>query len=559
MQEVHRMSVYTATRTVTKIEANPLIYGKKDECQRLRVAAYCRVSTDEEDQLNSLDTQIQYYTSKIAENPNCTLAGIYPDEGITGTRTDKRDQFLKLMRDCEKGKVDYIITKSTSRFARNTVDSLSWIRKLRSMGIGIYFEEQNLDSLKAENEMLIGFFSVMAQSESESISANVKWGIQKRMRAGTYSVRFNMLGYRKDHDGNPIIVPEEADLVRKIFHMFLDGASMAQLKKYLESHHIKTASGKDIWSMSVIRSMLTNEKYVGDVLYQKTFRTDCISKKTKVNRGEMTRYLISNNHSPIIDRETFNSVQAELSRRNNIRKKLDFSITEQGKYSSKYALSELLICGCCGGAYKRTSKVANGKTVYYWRCLGRMEHGKSFCKDSAGIEEKMLQDTICRCLSKMIENSQDVLELIKGNLFYAVSGDNSTFEMYAVEKQINQLKKEISTMTDLAAKTEGNIERYENELKKMFESLTVLRNRYDLAKIQAAQNKTVSTEVEKILTLLKNMDWGFTEYNDIIIRRLVKYIRIFGKEKLVVTLKGGYQAEEKIYLVKLREGVNYIV
>ena len=196
MQEVHRMSVYTATRTVTKIEANPLIYGKKDECQRLRVAAYCRVSTDEEDQLNSLDTQIQYYTSKIAENPNWTLAGIYPDEGITGTRTDKRDQFLKLMRDCEKGKVDYIITKSTSRFARNTVDSLSWIRKLRSMGIGIYFEEQNLDSLKAENEMLIGFFSVMAQSESESISANVKWGIQKRMRAGTYSVRFNMLGYR---------------------------------------------------------------------------------------------------------------------------------------------------------------------------------------------------------------------------------------------------------------------------------------------------------------------------------------------------------------------------
>lgn len=213
----------------------------------------------------------------------------------------------------------------------------------------------------------------------------------------------------------------------------------------------------------------------------------------------MTRYLISNNHSPIIDRETFNSVQAELSRRNNIRKKLDFSITEQGKYSSKYALSELLICGCCGGAYKRTSKVANGKTVYYWRCLGRMEHG---------IKIRLVLKKKC---SKIL--FADVYQ-------------------------------------KLAAKTEGNIERYENELKKMFESLTVLRNRYDLAKIQAAQNKTVSTEVEKILTLLKNMDWGFTEYNDIIIRRLVKYIQIFGKEKLVVTLKGGYQAEEKIYLVK---------
>ena len=294
------MSEYAPVRTITKIEANPALTSRRDEYRKMRVAAYCRVSTDEEDQMNSLDTQVKYYTGKIAETPNWTMVGIYADEGITGTRTDKRDKFLKLMRDCEKGKVDLILTKSTTRFARNTVDSLTWVRKLRAMGIGVYFEEQNLDSLKAENETLIGFFSVMSQAESESISANVKWGIQKRMKNGTYSLSFKMLGYRKDAEGNPYIIPEEAEVVRTLFRMVLDGASMGMLKEYLESNHIKTPKGKDEWSLTVIRYMLSNEKYVGDVLYQKSYTTDCISKKAKINRGEVTRYLISNNHPAVI-------------------------------------------------------------------------------------------------------------------------------------------------------------------------------------------------------------------------------------------------------------------
>ena len=223
------MGDYAPVKTITRIEANPALTSRACEYRKLRVAAYCRVSTDEEDQLNSLDTQVKYYTGKIAENPNWMLAGIYADEGITGTRADKREKFLKLMRDCEKGKVDMILTKSTARFARNTVDSLSWIRKLRAMGIGVYFEEQNLDSLKEENETLIGFFSVMAQSESESISANVKWGIQKRMKNGTYSLRFKMLGYRKDEDGNPYIIVEEAEIVKMLFQMICLNSDMRMI------------------------------------------------------------------------------------------------------------------------------------------------------------------------------------------------------------------------------------------------------------------------------------------------------------------------------------------
>lgn len=540
------MENYTPARTITKIEANPILSSRKDEYRRLRVAAYCRVSTDEEDQLNSLETQMQYYTSKIAENPNWTMVGIYADEGITGTRADKRDKFMKLMRDCQKGKVDYILTKSTSRFARNTVDSLTWIRKLRAIGIGVYFEEQNLDSSKVENETLIGFFSVMAQSESESISGNVKWGIHKRMRNGTYAVQFNMLGYKRGDDGEPYIVPEEAEIVREVFNRFLDGASLGQLKDFLENKKVLTRRGKSEWSISVIRGMLSNEKYVGDILYQKTYRTDCISKKVKVNRGEMTRYLVSNNHAPIIDRDTFNLVQAELSRRTSKNKKMDSAITEQGKYSGKYALSELLICGSCGSSYRRNSKVANGKTTYYWRCINRVEHGTKYCKDSAGVEEKMLQESICRCLSKMLEDSQEVYSLIQSNLTYAVSGNSAALDMHLIETQMKQVKQDADNMMEKMSKTEGSTELYEKALSELFEQLVALRTQYEQARAQSEQSESVSAEVQRILNILQKTEVSFTEYDDLTVRRLVECIQVCGKEKIIVTLKGGYQAEEEL-------------
>ena len=540
------MNNYTPVRTITKIEANPILTSKKDEYRRLRVAAYCRVSTDEEDQLNSLETQMQYYTSKIAENPNWTMVGIYADEGISGTRADKRDKFMKLMRDCQKGKVDYILTKSTTRFARNTVDSLTWIRKLRAIGIGVYFEEQNLDSSKVENETLIGFFSVMAQSESESISGNVKWGIHKRMKNGTYAVQFNMLGYKRGEDGEPYIIPEEAEIVRELFNRFLDGASLGQLKTFLENKKVLTRRGKNEWSISVIRGMLSNEKYVGDILYQKTYRADCISKKVKVNRGEMTRYLVSNNHPPIIDRDTFNLVQAELSRRTSKNKKMDSAITEQGKYSGKFALSELLFCGSCGSAYRRNSKVAKGKTTYYWRCVNRVEHGTKYCKDSAGVEEKMLQESICRCLSKMLEDSQEVYSLIQSNLAYAVSGNSAALDMHLIETQMKQVKQDADNMMEKMSKTEGSTELYEKALSELFEQLVALRTQYEQARAQSEQSESVNAEVQRILNILQNTEISFTEYDDLTVRRLVECIQVCGKEKIIVTLKGGYQAEEKL-------------
>lgn len=322
-------------KIVTKIDANPMLVQKSGEYHSLRVAAYCRVSTDSDEQLESYEAQVSYYTDLIAKNPQWQLAGIYADEGITGTSAYKRDSFLRLMRDCNKGKVDLIVTKSVARFARNTVDSLSYARKLKAKGIGIFFEEQALDTRKENTEMVLGIYSVMAQAESENISANVRWGIQQRMKSGTYQFRYNIIGYIKGENGEPEIEANGAAVIRSIYERYLDGFSLDQIKHRLESDGVLTAKGKTVWSKAIIRGILTNERYTGDMLLQKTFTENCITKKVVKNRGEMAKYLITNNHPAIIDRETFRLVQSEMARRNSKRRISDQAITPQGKYSGK--------------------------------------------------------------------------------------------------------------------------------------------------------------------------------------------------------------------------------
>lgn len=262
------MKEQNADKKVRIIEADPELSKKNNTNRILKVAAYCRVSTDDEDQLNSYHTQKAYYTEHIKRNPRWRFAGIYADEGITGTQVKKRDEFLRMIDDCEDGKIDLILTKSVSRYARNIVDCISYIRKLKALGIGIYFEEQNINSLTEDSEVYIGIYGVLAQSESENISANVKWGINKRMQNGTYNCRFNLLGYRRDKETKEIyIVPEEAEVVKMIFQMYLQGKSLGQIKAYLESNEIKTINGKSVWDKSTVKGILINEKYIGDVIF----------------------------------------------------------------------------------------------------------------------------------------------------------------------------------------------------------------------------------------------------------------------------------------------------
>lgn len=535
-----------ARKIVTKIEANPLLCKHKNENALLRVAAYCRVSTDSDDQLESYKAQVAYYTDAIAKNPRWRFVEIYADEGITGTLASKRNAFMRMIRDCDKGKIDLILTKSVARFARNTVDSLRYVRKLKAQGVGVYFEEQCLDSLKADSEMFIGLHSVLAQAESENISANVRWGIQQRMKSGTFAFRYNLLGYRKGEDGLPEIEPEGAEHIRRIYAMYLEGRSLDQIKGDLEKDGVKTFTGKNEWSKANLSNILTNERYSGDMLLQKTYTENCITKKVKKNRGEMTKYLITNNHPAIIDKETYKLVQMEIARRGNKRKTSEKSVTAQGKYSGKYALTELLICGECGSPYRRRTWSVKGEKRVVWRCLSRVENGTKFCKDSVSIEEEKLHSAICIALNHAIADKQEAIDLILSSLSYAITGDDATLEIYAMEKQMHELNEQLESTVKTSLKSEGDPQKFREAIMGYNDQIAALRKQIELTREKIASDERVNMEVERIRKILSDKNRQFNRYDDTYVRHLVEYIRAMSNGTIIIVLKGGMQLEETL-------------
>ena len=383
-------------RKVIVIPAREKTPEEQERKKNLRVAAYCRVSTNSEEQLSSYENQLAYYTEKIMKNPEWTMMEVFADEGITGTSTSKRTNFLRMIRQCRQGKIDLILTKSISRFARNTVDTLNYTRELRSLGIPVIFEEHGLNSIYPESEFLITIFGAQAQAESESTSSRVRWGVQQSMRDGRASIQYKyLLGYRKGADGQMEIVPEEAETVRQIYRMYLAGQPLRNIRTSLVSEGRRNALGTTEWTTSNLQTILTDEKYCGDVLRQKTFIQDCISKKAIRNTGQLPKYLIQNHHDAIIDRAQFDAVQMELARRRAQRGSTRKSAPSGlGRYSGKYALSGLLFCGECGTAYRRVVWTQHGEKRTVWRCCSRLDYGKKYCEHSPTLDEAPLQQAI---------------------------------------------------------------------------------------------------------------------------------------------------------------------
>ena len=347
--------------------------GKNNTMRKMRVAAYCRVSTEDEEQQGSFETQKLYYTEKINSTSEWELAGIYADDGISGIHTKKRDGFNQMIQDCKKKKIDLILTKSISRFARNTLDSIQYVRMLKAIGIAVIFEKENINTSTMNSEMILTVLSAFAQAESESISQNVARGKRMGFRQGKFPFPYGqILGYRKGLDGKPEVIPEEAEVIRMIFNSYLQGASLLTIKKKLEAGGVLTARGNKKWSSESVQRILQNEKYCGDVLLQKTFIEDVLTGVSKKNTGQLPQYYIENNHEGIVTKQMFREVQAEIARRNsksaaNQRKR------HQGRYNSKYALSERLVCGDCGSPYKRVTWNIHGRKQIVWRCVNRLE------------------------------------------------------------------------------------------------------------------------------------------------------------------------------------------
>ena len=513
----------------------------KQAAKCLRVAAYCRVSTDDEEQKTSYEAQIGYYTEKINQNPEWQMAGIFADEGISGTQAKKRPEFLKMIRLCRQRKIDIILTKSLSRFARNTVDSLGYIRELRALGIAVISEKENINTLTAESEMLITIMSCFAQAESESISKNVSWGVRQSFKNGNVPMQYaRLLGYRKGHDGNAEIIPEEAEVVKEIYRCYLDGMSMNLIADRLNEKGLTTKGGSSPYRKTVVQRILTNEKYTGDALLQKTYVTDCITKKTRKNNGELPMYLVKNHHEPIISRSDFNRVQEEMARRSAKRTIADkLTKTGQGKYSAKYALSELLICGECGEHYRRVTWTAKGFKEIKWRCVSRIQYGKKKCHSSPTIDEQALHRAIVSAINEFCEVKDDVLKTLHQSIT-EVLDPNQNGSVQAAQQRIDVLARNMDELIKLATVPE-TAENAMSDIAKFSEEMKMLREFIETEKAKQTEVQHGSNELSNVLQRLEKEDFTLTEYDNIVTRQLIEQITVDTKNTITVRFKGGFE------------------
>ena len=407
---------------------------------KTRVAAYCRVSTDQEEQLSSYEAQVRYYTNHIQNNSLYEFAGIYADEGITATNTKKRDEFNRMIKDCREGKIDRIITKSISRFARNTVDCLNYVRELKEMGIGITFEKENIDTLDAKGEVLLTILSSLAQEESRSISENSTWGIRRRFEEGKVALNHNrFLGYDKDEAGNLIINEKQAKIVRRIYIEFLNGKGTSHIARELEQDKIKGCSGNTKWYDSTVKSILQNEKYKGDALLQKTYTVDFLSKKRELNNGEVPQYYVEESHPAIIESETWECVQLEVDRRKAYMVEHYMKAYDRNADTSPFAGK--VICGKCNHTFRRKVWHSSSKgNRYIWQCSERYkEKGVKGC-GSGHIDSEVLSQSFIEVWNTLVNNKEDFIEKWK-----EVS-NNDLLKKYRAD-QLIQLVKKIGLLT----------------------------------------------------------------------------------------------------------------
>ena len=506
--------------------------GRKNTVRKLRVAAYCRVSTEEEEQQGSFEIQKLYYTEKINSTPEWEVAGIYADDGISGVHTKKRDGFNQMIQDCKKRKIDLILTKSISRFARNTLDSIQYVRMLKQMGIAVVFEKENINTATMNSEMILTVLSAFAQAESESISQNVARGKRMGYKHGKFAFPYGrIIGYRKGADGKPEIIPEQAEVIRLIFNSYLQGDSLQSIKTKLETAGALTARGNTEWSAQSIQRILQNEKYCGDVLLQKTFTEDVLTGVHKKNTGQLPQYYIENYHERIVSKQIFREVQAEIARRNsksaaNQRKR------RRGRYNSKYALTERLVCGDCGSPYKRVTWNIHGRKQIVWRCVNRIEYGTKFCGSSPSIPEEKLHRAILKAVQDLAANFTDeVAAQINGILHSIQTGESIKPNL---QEQLEQTQQEFDRLLEMSLDFDEDTPFLDNRLKKLNNKIKSLKKAIEES--AARQEKARQPEM-----LLSAKDLQILEYDDALTARIIEKITVRSRNEIEIRFIGGYK------------------
>ena len=504
----------------TLTEKKELITNHK----RKNVCAYARVSTDMEDQKTSYQSQITHYSEYIKSQKGWNFVGVYADEGITGTQIKNRDEFIRMIEDCKSGKIDIIIAKSISRFARNTVDTLNTVRLLRELNIDVYFEKENIHTLNMDSEMFLTLYSAFAQAESESTSMNVKLGCRAKMKRGEPVGKASCYGYTWDNTNKEYIINEkEADVVKKIFKYYLEGLGSTRIANALTLENIPTPEGCKTWHPGVIKDILRNVKYAGDLCGQRFYKEGPINHKQCRNRGEKPMYYVRNHHKAIIDRKDFERAQSIYKERSIVIKE---GRAYCEKFSLRYTFSSMIYCEKCGRKYtRRTNNYINKDGIkhahIYWACPTSVNQGT--CQEAVSIREEEIKSLFVGIYNKFLNSSKDE-ELIK-KIKHAILIDNSETKLKNIEKKIESTKKKIEKLIDLNISSEINNDVFESKHKELNKELFDLNNSrndiIDIQKVKAKEERRLK-QIEKELRNTKTMH----QFDDEVFKKIIKKIII---------------------------------
>ena len=520
-----------------------------EQTQEKRVCAYCRISTDSEDQKHSLEAQVAYYSRLIGERNNWIFSGIYADEDRSGTKLNGRDEFQKMMQDCRRGQHDYIITKSVTRFARNTVDSIQAIRELKALGIGIYFEKERVDTLSEKSEQLLTILSSIAQGESENISANVRWSVVRRFQNGTFIISDPAYGYCKDPDGNLIIEPKEAAVVRRIFEAYLGGMGSYTIAQSLQKEGIPTSRKSNGWQEGTVKEILKNPVYEGDLLLQKTCTTEGIPFRTKRNHGELPQYLIRDNHEPIISRE-----EAEAVRKLCTYRKEQQCVKDSEAYQNRYAFSSRIRCGVCGSIFRR-QKLYIGKSYekVQWCCHKHIQDRKA-CGQKA-IREENIERLFTKMWNRMAGNYEEILMPLLAGLKAVPRDPKQEREIRKLNYQIEELRKQSymlrQVLVDDNIGSAVFIER-RNQLDSELE--TLIHRRQLLEADQFFEQEIMQTEY--LLTVFRSRPTRMENYEEEAFLMIIDHATVYPGQKIRFCLKNGLELEESLEEGGLEDGRN---
>lgn len=516
------------SKSVTVIPARKHVRKSGDEEKpKLRVAAYCRVSTDSDEQATSYETQIEHYTAYIQGHSDWVLAGIFADDGISGTNTKKREEFNRMIDECMAGNIDMIITKSISRFARNTLDCLKYIRQLKEKSIPVYFEKENINTMDSKGEVLLTIMASLAQQESQSLSQNVKLGLQYRYQQGEIQINCaRFLGYTKDENKHLVIVPEEAEIIKRIYREYLEGASMLKIARGLEADAILNGAGKERWHTSNINQILRNEKYIGDALLQKTYTVDFLTKKRVKNNGIVPQYYVENSHEAIIPREIFMQVQEELIRRRIVH------TSPNGKnrtFSSNHCFSNIIICGGCGEFFRRIHWNNRGKKSIVWRCISRLENTGQFC-DARTVLESTIEQILVNAINQTLCEKDSFLSTLKDNIATVLTRENDQ-TLADIDKRLEELQMQLLKLASSNA-----------DYEKVGDEIYRLRDQKQKLQVENANRDELKQRMVDMSTFLKKQPTDITEYDEQLVRRLIEKVTIY-EDKFTVEFKSGLMVD----------------